>query len=222
MPEQSLLDSRPFEPGTTGWTAADLDDPRIESAWFSGRFEIIEGVLTTMPPAYYAGSTPLSELVFLLKSYLRSQGESDHFATDLDVILNEARVIVADVAWLTDDDLRKQADAVRRLSRPDPSRTRILVPPTLIIESVSPGHELHDRRTKRSWYAEFGVPNYWILDGFAQTLQCLTLGSSGYAVEVEGKGQDEIRTRLYPNLAIPLGALWTRYPPGHSVSGRLT
>ena len=28
---------RNFEPGTTGWTAADLDRPEIERRWFAGR-----------------------------------------------------------------------------------------------------------------------------------------------------------------------------------------
>lgn len=47
--------SRPFEPGTTGWTVHDLDDPEIERQWFEGRYEIVEGVLTKMPPAYFTG-----------------------------------------------------------------------------------------------------------------------------------------------------------------------
>jgi hypothetical protein len=32
---------RPFQPGTTGWTVRDLDDPEIERQWFSGRYEIV-------------------------------------------------------------------------------------------------------------------------------------------------------------------------------------
>jgi len=38
---------RSVVPGTTRWTADDLDDPRIEREWFRGHYEIIEGVLTT-------------------------------------------------------------------------------------------------------------------------------------------------------------------------------
>jgi hypothetical protein len=44
------LVARPFLPGTTGWTASDLDDPAIERGWIRGSYEIVEGVLTTMPP----------------------------------------------------------------------------------------------------------------------------------------------------------------------------
>jgi hypothetical protein len=61
---------RPFVPGTTGWTAEDLDDPAIERQWFEGRYGIVDGVLTTMPPAYFVGQQSLEELVFILKAHL--------------------------------------------------------------------------------------------------------------------------------------------------------
>jgi hypothetical protein len=51
----SVVKSKPFCPGTTGWTASDLDDPRIEAKWEWGRYEIINGVLTRMPAAYFGG-----------------------------------------------------------------------------------------------------------------------------------------------------------------------
>jgi len=30
-----------FEPGTTGWTEEDLDQPEIDRAWHGGRYEIV-------------------------------------------------------------------------------------------------------------------------------------------------------------------------------------
>lgn len=33
--------SKPFEPGTTGWTAADLHDPKVEGG--SSLFSVLEG-----------------------------------------------------------------------------------------------------------------------------------------------------------------------------------
>jgi Uma2 family endonuclease len=77
----------------------------------------------------------------------------------VDIIIDDTRVVVADAVWLTEDDQRKQEDATAKAGRKDSSRTRILIPPTLVIESISPGHERHDERTKLKWYAEFGVPN---------------------------------------------------------------
>src|SRR4029077_603034 len=92
--------------------------------------------------------------------------------------------------------------------RHDPDRTRLLVPPTLIIESVSPGHELHDERTKMRWYAEFGVPNYWIVDAFARTLKCFVLDQSAYRLDMSGTDQAEVNPSCFPGLGIPFGRLW--------------
>lgn len=201
--------SRTFEPGTTGWTSADLDDPRIEHEWLQGRYEIVEGVLTKMPPAYFAGGNAVFNLIHRVKSFLESSGSSGRFSVEVDIIINEARVVQADAAFLTADDERWQMEASYRLGRADPRRTRILIPSTLLIESVSPGHEMHDERTKRRWYAEFGVRNYWILDGFKHSLECHVLDSGGYRMDVSGAEADVLKPSLFPELMIRLGELWT-------------
>jgi len=174
--------AKPFTPGTTGWTAADLDDPEIERQWFAGRYEIVEGVLTTMPPAYFVGGNSLYRLMYRISRHLEDQGLPWEFANEVDLIVDETRVGVADAALLTPEDLQRQEAAARRARRVDSRRTRILIPPTLLIESISPGHELHDRRTKRRWYAEFGVPNYWIMDAFERSLGalCSKMASIGW------------------------------------------
>lgn len=199
-----------FRPGTTGWTAADLDDPRIERRWVRGSFEIVDGVLTTMPPAYYTGGEAMSNLIYLLQCHVRSRGLPPSFPTEVDIVIDEDRVAKADAVYLTKQDKARHAQAAKRAGRPDPKRARITVPPTLIIESVSPGHEQHDHRTKRRWYAEFGVPHYWLLDGFARTLQCLVRKGTRYQLDVAGRDAEKIRPALFPGLVIPLAEVWDR------------
>lgn len=114
------IEPRTFEPGTTGWTVHDLDDPAIAEQWIGGQYEIVEGVLTKMPAAYFAGGRALQELVFILKSYLKSKHLPDNFATEVDIVIDEARVPRADAAWLTADDWRKQLNAVTRAGGTDP------------------------------------------------------------------------------------------------------
>lgn len=204
----TALETKPFVPGTTGWTARDLDDPQVEREWLRGRYEIVEGVLTIMPPAYFAGGNALFNLMFLVKSHLTRAGLPGRFATEVDVVIDEPRVARADAVLLLPDDERRQTEAVRGANRPDPERTRILVPPTLVIESLSPGHEQHDLRTKRAWYEEFGVPHYWLLDRYARSLQCLALRGAGYVLDVEGDDTAEVRPSLFPSLALQLGDVW--------------
>ena len=207
--------SKPFRPGTTGWGASDLDDPDVEAKWFQGRYEIIEGVLSEMPAAYYSGSRRLFRLQHLIATYQQSAGIRGDFANEVDIVLDEPRVVRADAVWMTPQDDARQMAAVANApplatsaAPRDPDRTRILVPPTLIIESLSPGHEFHDRRIKRKWYAEFGVPNYWLFDPFARSLECLVLEGSAYRDDQAGRENDTVRPRLFPGLAIPLSDLW--------------
>jgi Uma2 family endonuclease len=200
--------SRPFVPGTTGWTASDLEDPEIERLWFAGHYEIISGVLTSMPPAYFPGTTSLLKLVFQLTAHAEKTRTPGQFGAEVDIVIDDDRIVRADAIWLTPADWQRQRDAVALAGRTDPGRTRILVPPTLVIESVSPRHELHDERTKRQWYADFAIPNYWILDGFAKSLKCLVRDEDDYRTDAEGRVNDVVRSSLFPGLSIELQTLW--------------
>src|SRR5436305_12362118 len=103
--------NRPFEPGTTGWTAADLDDPRIEREWFRGRYEIVEGVLTKMPPAYFTGGEALFRSLVIVDQHCKRHGPKGSFATEVDIIIEEARVGIADAGFLTPDGPKRQEAA---------------------------------------------------------------------------------------------------------------
>jgi Uma2 family endonuclease len=199
---------KPFEPGTTGWTADDLDDPAVEAEWERGRFEIIEGVLTTMPAAYFEGGEATTNLLVLVSSHLRSKGVRGGFASEVDIIIDTSRVVRADAVYLAPEDKRRQRSAAADAGREDLRRTRILVPPTLVIESISPGHERHDEHTKRRWYAEFGVSHYWPMNPFERTLQCLSLRGLTYAEDASGRDNDVVRPAAFPGLVISLQDVW--------------
>ena len=204
-------EGKEFKPGTTGWTASDLDDPEIERQWESDAYEIVEGVLTIMPPAYLDGSAALHRLVRLVEVHLASQGTGGLFAPEADVIVEGKRVPRPDMVYLSDADLKRQEELNAQHGRGGRRKRkygRILVPPTLIIESVSEGHEAHDREVKRLWYCNCGVRNYWLLDAHTRALECLSLRGAEYEVDVAGKHEDELRPSFFPGLIIPLGKVW--------------
>jgi Uma2 family endonuclease len=200
--------SRAFVPGTTGWTADDLDDHAIEAQWLRGGYEIIEGVLTTMPAAYFAGGEAVENLVYIVKSHLEPRGVWGGFAPEVDIIIDKTRVVRADSVYLTPEQKERQRQAAKAIRRRDVRRTRILVPPSLVIESISPGHELHDEQTKKRWYAEFGVANYWLLNAFKRTLRTLVLDGKSYREDGVGRDEDVVNPSMFPGLAIPLKKLW--------------
>jgi Uma2 family endonuclease len=200
---------RKFVPGTTGWTVDDLNDPEIERQWFAGRYEIVEGVLTRIPAAYFDAGVALRRLVDLVKDYTVAAGLGDGLATGVDMVLGDRRVPVVDAVFLSPQDMEKQKQANARAGRRKRLKYgRILVPPTLVIESLSLGHEAHDRETKRVWYAEARIPNYWLLDAQQRSLECLALEGDDYRVDQSGRNDVEIRPSMFPGLVIPLGRLW--------------
>jgi Uma2 family endonuclease len=200
--------SKRFKVGTTGWTASDLDDPRIEGKWLRGSYEIVEGVLTRMPPAYFIGGNSLYRLMRAVSAHQDAARILGEFSVEVDIVVDEERVAKADAIWMTPDEETRQADAANRAGRPDPKRSRILVPPSLIIESVSPGHERHDHRVKRKWYAEFAVPNYWLLNAYERTVECLVLEVGQYRTDQSCRDDDEVRPSMFPGLIIPLSKVW--------------
>jgi Uma2 family endonuclease len=203
-----LTFTRPFKPGTTGWTASDLDDPAIERQWVKGNYEIVEGVLTTMPPAYFAGGNAVANLIYLLKAHSKAAQLGWRFATEADIVIDPLRVPRVDAVMLTSGDAKKQEQAARASGKVDPKRVRILVPPTLIIESISPGHELHDTRTKKAWYCEFGAPNYWIVDAYKKTFECFSLNGKKYSLQTKGKENQTLKRLSFSDLVIPLQEVW--------------
>ena len=199
-----------LRPGTMGWSIADLDDPDIYFQWAEGRFEIHDGVLVAMPASQFYGGAAAMSLSDLLKPYLRGLGLRPTFAPEADIEVLPDRVVRGDTVAIWGDD-RQKFDALRF----PPPRTHwsehaLTIPPTMVIESISVGHERHDRQTKRRWYADFGVRHYWIVDGLRHTLDCLLLdggpiprrrcrsGRGRGAAGVAGRAGRPARRRLGP------------------------
>ncbi len=199
---------RQFIPGTTGWSARDLDNPEIERQWFAGRYEIVEGVLTAMAPAFFKGGNALFNILFALKAHLRDKQITGKIGTEVDIVLDESRIVIADAVFMSPEDEARQSAAAGATTRAEPSRVRVLTPPTLVIESISPGHEIHDTRIKKRWYADFGVRNYWIVDAFGPLLQCLVLDGGNYRVDAEGGEIGVLSPSLFPGFNLDLSIVW--------------
>jgi Uma2 family endonuclease len=206
----TVFQSKKFRPGTSGWSIDDLEDPEVERAWERNHFEIVEGVLTKMPAAMLEGSWPLSRLCRTIQRHLEDANEPGEFAYEVDFIVNRLRVAKVDALFITPDVLaRQQVANKQRGGRSARFKFgRLVVPPLLAIESVSIGHEDHDRVTKRQWYADARIPNYWILDAFKKSLECLVLDGASYRCESLATGDEIVTPSLVPKLFVDLGKLW--------------
>jgi hypothetical protein len=122
-----------FVPGTMGWTEDDLDDPQIERQWLAGRFEIVEGVLAAMPPAYFDGTMALHKLMFRVQTHVDAHGPRGQFGPETDFVVGRNRVARVDAIFLTDEDQRQQEAAQRAQKKGRKLKYgRIRIRPTLM------------------------------------------------------------------------------------------
>jgi Uma2 family endonuclease len=80
--------------------------------------------------------------------------------------------------------------------------------PDLVVEVVSPSSRSLDRVKKLQWYTQLGVPEYWIVDPQARTLERLVLRDGLYSIAASHADDDTFRPESFEGLAIPLAELW--------------
>lgn len=87
--------------------------------------------------------------------------------------------------------------------------TTVYPVPDFIIEILSPATERRDRGVKMQDYAAHGVAEYWIVDADKRTIEQYILadGAGEYHL-AEKLGHGDIAPRSFPDLAIPLAALF--------------
>jgi Uma2 family endonuclease len=79
----------------------------------------------------------------------------------------------------------------------------------LVVEVVSPSSRRYDRVKKLRWYAQLGVPEYWIIDPEGRTLEQLALREGTYAILASLEGEEVFRPATFEGLEVPLAKLWT-------------
>jgi hypothetical protein len=196
-----------LRPGTHGWTADDFEDPVLRGLWDQGRYEIIDGLLTVLPAAFFGCGSCRDELNAICKTYLKAHNVNAVSSAGVDVQVRDDLLIRADGVVIFGDDVPK-FKALKFANGRSWARNNLIIPPTLVIESVSHGHELYDRRTKRAWYAEFGVPHYWIVDSLTRQLDCLALSGRQYVDDGHGGDVETVTVKSLDGLVIPLADIW--------------
>ena len=81
---------------------------------------------------------------------------------------------------------------------------RLHGPPDLAVEILSASNAERDRIVKRDLYRQYGVPEYWIVDPDAQTIEVLSLESGEWRLHgIFGKSE-ELASPILPGLRLSL------------------
>ena len=130
------------------------------------RYEIIDGVMEMMSPGPNTSHQSICrDLLYTLMQTCKENYII--FISPIDVILSQTNVVQPDVLMIH----RSRSHIV--------SKRGIEGPPDLVVEILSPGSRRRDKRLKMGVYAAHGVPEYWIIDPEARTLELYALSSNG-------------------------------------------
>ncbi len=178
------------QPGTR-MTLAEYLALGIEGLW-----ELADGELYEMPPPNLDHQRLVGFLYRMLCAYLDGTAPSPGEALwGVGVALSESLMLIPDLVFV-------------RAGREDIQQANYLDGvPDLVVEALSTDRR-RDLELKRAWYAEAGIPEYWILDPYNDTLTVLELSGGEYTERaVLGRG-DTLTTLTIPGFELPLEQLF--------------
>ena len=159
------------------------------------RIELHEGVLYVMPQASFNHRNLGKMLTYYLTAQIELEG--------LGVVLPPIDVVLFDDTTVAPDIV------IVRSGRIDIMRDmRFYGAPDIVVEVLSSDRN-RDLVDKRRLYEMAGVPEFWIIDGDADTLYALEMRSDGtYRERAALTAADSLTTPLFPTLSLPLRLLF--------------
>jgi len=154
------------------------------------RYELDDGVLVVSPAPMPIHQRVLHRLEFMLETACPPEFE---LLPGPGVVMSEIQYRIPDLVVV-----RSQSIAMA-----DKNVTR---PPELVVEIASPSTAHYDRNRKKTVYAEFGIPVYWIMEPHPArpSLTAYGLVDGGYAEVGRAAGGQRFVTRTpFPVEIVP-------------------
>lgn len=128
-----------------------------------------------------------------------------------DVVASGYKVRISDVRGVMPD---LQLYREGRSPEGDQDAGLVVGCPDLVVEVVSPkSSRRYDRVVKLGYYASKRVPEYWIVDPEARTIERLKLTGTLYTIAGQAAGDDVFSPATFRGLRIPLEDLWSAPTP---------
>jgi Uma2 family endonuclease len=133
------------------------------------RYEVLDGELYMTPPPTLEHQILISNLHVALANFVKEHGLGRVLVSPCGVRLPGQPVPVQPDIFFVSAARRDIVGKVYLEGTPD-----------LVVEVLSPGNWLYDRTEKFQAYQAAGVPEYWIVDGRASTVEVFVLEAGSY------------------------------------------
>ena len=136
------------------WTLEEVERLIEEREGYTPRYELVDGELLVSPSPSRRHQRIIVRLTIRLAAYVDRFGLGELLTGPVAVRLGLDSYFEPDLC-------------VVPLAHADTAITELL----LAVEVLSPGSIRHDRITKRKYFQRHGVPDYWVVDGDAETFE---------------------------------------------------
>jgi Uma2 family endonuclease len=160
------------------------------------RYEVIDGELYVSPPPVREHQHASTELHYRIRHYLEEHPIGVIYAAPFGVILTGLNGVQPDLVYVSNERREILTDQGARGA------------PDLVVEILSPSTRSRDLGIKLRAYQAAGVPNYWIADPRAHTIEERVLGEDGYGPPIAHQAADLFQPALFPDLSIEVARLW--------------
>lgn len=177
-------------PGPYTWKDFILlgeDDPR----------ELLDGHLVEIEVPTRTHERIVAVLIALLSSWGWSRNAGEVLASGYKIRIDDRRGTMPDVQFYRRGNIPRGQELGLERGFPD-----------LVVEVISPSSRSKDSVRKLHDYAAIGVPEFWLLDPEARTLERLVLRDGVYSIVEALEGEVLFRPESFEGLEIDLGRLW--------------
>lgn len=163
-------------------------------------YELDEGVLREIPHPRFRHQKIVGLLFAALSAFVIKRGLGEVWP-EVEVDITPAQTYVPDLIYLTPENMARIEDDLR-----------LVGPPDLAVEVISPSTALQDKSRKLIVYQEAGVPWYWLVEPELLIYEYKNTSEGFLLTQVAAPG-DSFSPQLFPGLTFNLAELMGELEP---------
>jgi len=167
------------------WTFSQMAASLPES---NSPTELWDGEIIMSPVPTPSHQDIVLNFASLLRDFVTAKKLGKVFVRPIDVVLSPRRAVQPDIIYIAKPRLQIIQDVIRGA-------------PDLVAEVVSEGSWKRDRVDKKGLYEQFSVPEYWIIDPEAHTIEVFVSGKKGYQLHSRAESGKTAVSKLVPTSA---------------------
>jgi Uma2 family endonuclease len=156
--------------------------------------ELWDGELIMSPAPRPSHQEIVMQVARRLQDFVTAHDLGKIFISPCDVVLTQRRTVQPDVIYVS-----RARQAI--------IQDNIQGVPDLVVEVISEGSWRRDRIDKKALYEQFGLPEYWIIDPEARTIEVFVLTEGAYRLHTRASDAQSVSSRLLAGFSVSFSHL---------------